>query len=539
MSAAGPENESVNPLLPGLERWPSDPSRPVVVLSDIWKSFGPNAVLRGLELTLLPGCTTVLAGRSGSGKSLVVKLAMGLLTPDRGAVTAFGDDLARVAETRLVELRKRMAMVFQSYALFDSLSVAANVGFSLRENTSLAEREIHARVMSLLERFDLGDAAQKLPAELSGGMKKRVSLARALITNPEVVFFDEPTTGLDPVMTERVDELLIRVRDEFQVTSLVVSHDMVSAQRIADRVAVLDEGRIVAYGTPREVAADTSPVVRAFFENSETAARQSLGSDGRDDEAATSSYGEEPAAELRDVYKRFGSHEVLRGVDLKVRPGLITVIIGGSGTGKSVIIKHLMGLLKPDAGQVLVFGEDITAAGERSLEPVRSRMGMLFQNAALLDSLTVAENVMFPLVERLGMSRRAAREKVEEMLERVHIPDIADSFPAAISIGQRKRVGLARALITSPELLIYDEPTTGQDPVMTRYVDDMIVETQENFDVTSVVISHDMPSAFRIGHRIAMLYEGRIIADEAPVALAESADPRVREFIYAASAAAS
>ena len=237
--------------------------------------------------------------------------------------------------------------------------------------------------------------------------------------------------------------------------------------------------------------------------------------------------------ELRDVHKAFGAHEVLRGVDLVVAPKRITVIIGGSGSGKSVIIKHVMGLLRPDRGEVLLFGEDIVPMGERALQAARARFGMLFQSAALLDSLTVAENVAFPLVERLGMKPRKARELAMDVLEKVRIPEIADRAPSNISNGQRKRVGLARAMVTRPEVVIYDEPTTGQDPVMTRRVDDMIVEAQETFDVTSIVISHDMASTFRIGHEIALLHEGRIIISGPASQVAASDDPRVRAFIYA------
>jgi ABC-type transporter Mla maintaining outer membrane lipid asymmetry ATPase subunit MlaF len=237
--------------------------------------------------------------------------------------------------------------------------------------------------------------------------------------------------------------------------------------------------------------------------------------------------------ELVGVHKRFGDQHVIKEVDLQLHPKRISVLIGGSGSGKSVIIKHVMGLFKADEGEVRVFGKDITPMNEHELESVRRRVGLLFQHAALLDWLTVEENVAFPLLERRQLSRKQVREKVEETLERLHIIDIRARLPGAISNGQRKRVGLARAIVTQPEIMIYDEPTTGQDPLRTRQVDDMIQEAQETFDITSIVISHDMASTFRIAHTIALLDQGRIAAYGTPDQVRASTDPYVRKFIYA------
>ena len=181
----------------------------------------------------------------------------------------------------------------------------------------------------------------------------------------------------------------------------------------------------------------------------------------------------------------------------------LVVLIGASGSGKSVIIKHVMGLFKPDEGQIKVFGQDITKMNVIELETIRRRIGMLFQHAALLDWLSVHENVAFPLKERTKQGRKEIRDQVLEILERLHITDIQDKLPGEISEGQKKRVGLARAIIMKPEIMIYDEPTTGQDPIRTRQVDDMIQEAQQEFDITSIVISHDMASTFRIADRIA------------------------------------
>ncbi|MCA9519974.1 MAG: ATP-binding cassette domain-containing protein [Myxococcales bacterium] len=214
---------------------------------------------------------------------------------------------------------------------------------------------------------------------------------------------------------------------------------------------------------------------------------------------------------------------------------MITVIIGGSGSGKSVIIKHIMGLFKADRGEVRVFGTDITPLGRNEMIPIRMRFGMLFQHAALLDSLNIFENIAFPLRERTKLSRKEIKERVEEICERVAITEMMYRSTGEISEGQKKRVGLARAIITKPEVLIYDEPTTGQDPIRTRQVDDMIVEAQEMFKITTIVISHDMASTFRVAHRIAMLNEGKILAYGTPNDLMSSADPQVHHFIFAGS----
>ena len=241
---------------------------------------------------------------------------------------------------------------------------------------------------------------------------------------------------------------------------------------------------------------------------------------------------------VRGMTKRFGEAEVLRGVDLDVERGKINVVIGGSGAGKSVILKHLIGLLKPDRGQILVDGEDIVPMNDVELLRVRTKFGMLFQYAALFDSMTVEENVMFPLVEhrRKQLSRARMREIVQEKLHQLGLYNIEKKYPAELSGGMRKRVGLARAIVLEPEILFYDEPTTGLDPIATRNVDEMIAEISQRLGVTSLVISHDMASTFRIGHRVSMLYKGRIVASGTPEQILRHPDPNLREFISTSQA---
>ncbi|MBI4773733.1 MAG: ABC transporter ATP-binding protein [Deltaproteobacteria bacterium] len=235
--------------------------------------------------------------------------------------------------------------------------------------------------------------------------------------------------------------------------------------------------------------------------------------------------------ELTGVHKSFGSQQVLRGVDLKVQPGKITVIIGRSGGGKSVLLKHMIGLVRPDKGSVWVFGSDLAAMNEREMDPIRRRMGMLFQDAALFDSMTVGENVAFPIKEHTNLSTRIVGEMVAQKLEMVGLPGTGKKMPSELSGGMRKRVGLARAIALDPEVLLFDEPTTGLDPIMAEAIDNLIRETQSALGVTAVVISHDIAGTMRIAHCIALLNEGTIVAEGTPEEIDACADPLVRDFL--------
>ncbi len=515
-----------NLLLPGLERWPAE--EPVIVLDGVYKSFGGTEVLRDLSLTVETGKTTVIAGESGSGKSVLLRLMNGLTFADEGRVLLFGEDLKKISKHRRSELRKRCTMVFQSYALIDSFSVAENIAFPILENTRIKPPEVYALVRDLLEMLELGEAMDFMPASLSGGMKKRVALARAVISNPEVVLFDEPTTGLDPVMIEFVDELIRRTQREYEISSVIISHDMASNRRLADKMAILAEGSIVEVGRFEEVLESKQPQTRRFMANVVTERLGAL-------ESQEPLHQEEERAivQVSGLHKRFGANHVLKGIDLSLPERKISVVIGGSGSGKSVLIKHIIGLFQPTEGRVEVFGKDLAQLSGEELRQVQSRIGMLFQGAALFDSMNVWDNLAFPLVEGRRRRRRDVRDLVEAMAERLKVAEILQRFPAEISGGQRKRVGLARALITEPEIMIYDEPTTGQDPIMMRRVDDMIVETAENFEISSIVISHDMVSTFRIADKIALIYKGELLAAGSPDMLRACPDEQVRRFIFA------
>ena len=238
----------------------------MIEVRDLKKSFGSQQVLDGVSFRIETGESVVIIGRSGSGKSVLLKLIIGLLKPDAGRVVIDGEDIVPMNERELLRVRAKFGMLFQGAALFDSMTVAENVGFAFRHNRQMPEPEIRSKVASALEVVDLPGIEDKKPAELSGGMKKRVGLARAVVYQPQIVLYDEPTTGLDPVAADSIDRLILRVRDRFKVTSVVVTHDMRSARRVGQRIMMLHEKKIYATGTPDEIFASPDPVVRQFVE---------------------------------------------------------------------------------------------------------------------------------------------------------------------------------------------------------------------------------------------------------------------------------
>ncbi len=232
-----------------------------------------------------------------------------------------------------------------------------------------------------------------------------------------------------------------------------------------------------------------------------------------------------------DVHKSFNDFEVLRGINMEIEKGKTTVIVGGSGTGKTVFLKHLIGLLKPDKGNIYVDDVDITKLNEKDLAQVRKKFGMLFQDAALFDSLTVAQNVAFPLIEHTKLTREGIDKIVREKLEQIGLYGIEDKYPSELSGGMKRRVGLARAMALNPEILLFDEPTTGLDPVMTTIINELIINTQKRNDLTCVAITHDIPTTFRIAHKIAMLHNGVIIEEGLPEDFEKSTNPIVEKFL--------
>ncbi len=235
--------------------------------------------------------------------------------------------------------------------------------------------------------------------------------------------------------------------------------------------------------------------------------------------------------DIQDLHKSYGSNHVLRGINLQVQEGTTMVIIGASGSGKSVLMKHMIGLLKPDRGKVIVDGQETSSLSRRELARIRSKFGMVFQGAALFDSMTVAENVAFPLREHRKISDAEIKKIVSQKLSLVDLEGVDEMLPSELSGGMRKRVGLARAIVLEPRIILYDEPTTGLDPITANSVDEMIISAKERLGVTAVVISHDIASSFRVGDQVAMLYQGEIVDQGKPTELRESPHPYVKEFL--------
>ena len=242
------------------------PSDVLIRFSGLWKAFGPKKIFEDMSLDVRRGETLTIIGGSGTGKSVMLKCLIGLLFPDKGRVLFDGIDVTNLDESALRGVRKRVAMVFQGAALFDSLSVAENIAYPLREHLKLSHEEIAERVRQKLALVNLPGAEHLRPSDLSGGMRKRVGLARAIAIEPEVILYDEPTTGLDPISTRIIDELIITTKKTLGCTQVVVTHDMDSAFRVSDRIAMLANHRIVAQGTVAEMKASTNPDVRAFFD---------------------------------------------------------------------------------------------------------------------------------------------------------------------------------------------------------------------------------------------------------------------------------
>lgn len=232
-----------------------------------------------------------------------------------------------------------------------------------------------------------------------------------------------------------------------------------------------------------------------------------------------------------DIYKSFGSNHVLRGVSLTVNTGEVMFIVGASGAGKSVLVKHLVGLLRPDKGRILLDGQDVTALSEEEYYPVRKRCAMVFQNSTLFDSMTLLDNVALPIRKHFKVSMKVARERALEKLELVGMADSASRFAADYGDGMRKKVAIARALTLDPEFVIFDEPTTGIDPISAAIVDDLIIDLSSRLGVTCIVISHDLRSIFRVADRVAMLYKGQFRLDGPPEAYRNTDDPIVHQFI--------
>ncbi len=236
-----------------------------IKITDLHKAFGSKQVLKGLDLEIMSGETLVVIGQSGSGKSVLLKHIIGIMKPDRGSVVVDGQEISSMSDEQLMKLSRKFGMLFQGAALFDSLTVEENVAFGLRRHTTLSEEEIKERVRESLEQVGLRGVEKLFPHELSGGMKKRVGLARAIAYSPEIILYDEPTTGLDPIRAEAINDLILSLKKQMRVTSVIITHDMNMTYKVADRIAMLYDGHIIETGTPEEIRNTDNPVVQQFI----------------------------------------------------------------------------------------------------------------------------------------------------------------------------------------------------------------------------------------------------------------------------------
>jgi len=235
--------------------------------------------------------------------------------------------------------------------------------------------------------------------------------------------------------------------------------------------------------------------------------------------------------EIKNLYKSFGHQQVLKGVNLVINEGEVTAVIGRSGGGKSVLLKHIIRLLKPDSGSIIIKGEDITKLAGKKLDEIRSNIGVVFQGGALFDSMTVYDNVAFPLTEKTKLDKKEVHEKVMKALSDVGLQGMEYKYPAELSGGMRKRVALARALIGHPKIILFDEPTTGLDPILVRSIHKLIRDTQKQYEFTGLIISHEIPEIFEISDRVAMLHDGRIVEVGTPDEIQKSDNIVVKNFI--------
>ena len=235
--------------------------------------------------------------------------------------------------------------------------------------------------------------------------------------------------------------------------------------------------------------------------------------------------------EIVDLHKSFNDKHVLRGVNLKIETGETMVIIGRSGCGKSILLKHIIGIMKPDSGKILIDGVNVFDVSDHEINHFRMQIGMLFQGAALFDSLTVKENIGFSLYEHTHLTQDEIDRRVGDKLKMVGLSGIEELMPAELSGGMKKRVGLARAICTEPKIILYDEPTTGLDPIMGDAINELIIRMRQELKITSIVVTHDMTSAYKVGSRISMLYEGKIVGTGTPDEIRNSKDPLIQQFI--------
>ena len=517
--------------------------RDVVEIDDLEIAFATDSgtveAVRDVSLSVAPGEVLAIVGESGSGKTVTARSILGLLPETarvRGAVLlsrrdgSDQHDVVTLSGRRLREVRGRdAAMVFQEpgSVLNPVFTVGWQIAEGLRAHGGISRAEAREKAVDVLRRVGIPDPEHRVdyyPHQFSGGQKQRVVIAQALVLDPGLIIADEPTTALDVTVQAEILELLRRCRDDFGASILLITHNMGVVADLADRVAVMYEGRIV----------EEADVATLFSAPKDDYTKQLLGSVPRIgqgtaktvERAARREPGWESAApvvegrNLRIVYPgrlRRPDFTAVDGVSFAIRPGEVLGLVGESGSGKTTIGRAIAGLVKVSDGSLTVLGTEMNGVKERAFRPVRERIGFVFQDPATSFNplLTIAEAVAEPLiVHKRHKNLTAARKRVDDLLESVQLPrSYGDRFPHELSGGQRQRASLARALALSPELLVADEPTSALDVSVQARVLELFEDLQRELGFAALFISHDLAVVDLLADRIAVLHQGRLVEE--------------------------
>ncbi|MFJ4220123.1 dipeptide ABC transporter ATP-binding protein [Curtobacterium luteum] len=512
----------------------------ILTTTDLGITFATESgtvdAVRGVTLHVEPGETLALVGESGSGKSTVALAAMGLLSGNAtatGSAVVDGHEVVGAPEPALRSLRgSTVSMVFQEPATaLDPLTrVGAQIAEVIRNHRDVSATDAATRAVELLERVGIPSPAARAkayPFELSGGQRQRVVIAMAIANQPKLLIADEPTTALDVTVQAEILELLRGLAADTGTGVLLVTHNMGVVADFADRVAVMLQGEIVETGpvedvllrpqhdyTERLLAAVPRLTVASAGASVASASVASAAA-GRPDTA--------PVVDLRDVSVTFGrgarAVHALRGIDVAVRAGETVGLVGESGSGKSTAARVALGLVRPTAGSVHLFGTDLVRSRGRARRALRSGIGVVLQDpVASLDArMSVAECIAEPLaVHRRGLSSVGRRRRVDEVLDAVRLPrSLASRAPRELSGGQRQRVSLARALVLSPRLLVADEPTSALDVSVQETVLDVLRELQADLGFACLFVSHDLAVVQQFAERVVVMRQG-VVEEQGP-----------------------
>ncbi|PFG35556.1 peptide/nickel transport system ATP-binding protein [Flavimobilis soli] len=501
----------------------------VVDIKDLRVDFTTDAgevrAVDGVNLHVSAGEVLAIVGESGSGKSVSAKTILRLLpenTTVSGAVVLAGQDVVTLSASQMRAARGRdVAMVFQepSTALNPVYTVGWQIAEGLRAHGEVSKQEARARAIEILGKVGIPDPEERVdhyPHQFSGGQKQRIVIAMALALEPKVIVADEPTTALDVTVQAEILDLLRRVRDEFGRAIVLITHNMGVVADLADRVAVMNQGKIVEQADVRSIFSNP----QHEYTRSLLAAVPVLGTQTRE-RTTPVDVSADPVVQAKGLEitypGRLGrpAFRAVKGVDFEIRPGEVLGLVGESGSGKTTIGRAIAGLTHASGGSLSVLGHEMVGYKEREFRPLRQRIGFVFQDPATSfnPKMTIAEGLAEPLVIH-GKARdwRAARPRVAELLDAVHLPqEFAKRFPHELSGGQRQRASLARALALDPDLLIADEPTSALDVSVQARVLEVFLELQERLGFATLFISHDLAVVGMVADRVGVLYRGDLV----------------------------